>query len=127
MKTAAFADKKGVLFALMIGVFLSPINVNFTSVALPSLREYYSISVEQVSWVGTAYFIPTVALMPVLAAVGQRWGLRRMYVSGLLLLSLGAFSAAIFMSPSQSVHRLTASRAPPVINVTVPITKVPER
>ena len=51
------------LAALMIGVFLSPLNVNFTSIALPTLRDYFSVNVEQVAWVGTAYFIPAVVLM----------------------------------------------------------------
>ncbi len=91
----SFPRKKfGILLALMIGVFLSPINVNFTSVALPSLRNYYSISVEQVAWIGTAYFIPTVVLMPFFAKVGRWWGLKRIYILGLSLLSFGGFLAA---------------------------------
>lgn len=99
-------DKLGLLAALMIGVFLSPINVNFTSVALPSMREYFAVNVEQVSWVGTAYFIPTVVLMPLLAALGKRWGLRRMYISGFVLLAVGSFSAA----KAQDIGWLLASR-----------------
>ncbi len=83
------------LAALMVGVFLSPLNVNFTSVSLPTMREYFVINVEAVTWVGTAYFIPAVVFMPLQAYLGQRWGLRRMYTSGLLLLSLGAFASAL--------------------------------
>jgi MFS family permease len=79
----------------MAGVFLSPLNVNFTSVALPTLREHFAVSIEQVAWVGTAYFIPVVVLMPLYANLGQRWGLRRIYALGLALLSVGAFMAAL--------------------------------
>lgn len=100
-------EKLGLLVALMTGVFLSPINVNFTSVALPSMREHFAVSVEQVSWVGTAYFIPTVVLMPLLAALGQRWGLRRMYILGFTLLGAGAFTAAL----AQEFGWLLAARA----------------
>jgi MFS family permease len=82
----------------MIGVFLSPLNVNFTSVALPTLRDHFSVSVEQVAWVGTAYFIPTVVLMPLQASLGQRWGLRRMYAVGLSLLSIGGIMTALARS-----------------------------
>jgi len=98
--------KKGILAALMIGVFLSPINVNFTSVALPTMHDFFSVSVEDLSWIGTAYFIPTVVVMPLLAALGQRWGLRRMYILGFTLLSIGAFLAAL----AQSFGWLLAAR-----------------
>ncbi len=95
------------MVALMVGVFLSPMNVNFTTVALPTMRDAFSVNVELASWIGTAYFIPSVVLMPVLASLGERWGVRRMYVLGLLVLSLGGFLA----SAAQNFSWLLASRA----------------
>ncbi|MCL4880011.1 MAG: MFS transporter [Anaerolineae bacterium] len=83
------------LVALMIGVFLSPINVNFTSVALPTIRDHFEVGVERVSWVGTAYFIPTVVLMPLQTYLAERWGVRQMYVLGLLVLSGAGFASAL--------------------------------
>ena len=83
------------MVTLMIGVFLSPLNVSFTSVALPTMRTHFAISVEQVTWVATAYFIPMVVLMSLWAAIGERWGLRRTYVLGLSLLGLGGFFSAL--------------------------------
>lgn len=80
--------------ALMISVALSMLDVNFTSVALPSMRDYFGVSIEQAVWVGTAYFIPMVVFMPLQANLGQRWGLRRMYALGLAVYSLGAFLVA---------------------------------
>ncbi len=83
------------MVALMLGVFLSPLNVNFTSVALPSLRDDFAVGIERATWVPTAYFIPTVVLMPLQAALGERWGLRRSYVLGLSLLGAGAFLSVL--------------------------------
>lgn len=88
------AHNKWMMAALMIGVFLSPLNVNFTSVSLPTMRDF-GVNVEAVTWVATAYFIPTVVFMPLQTYLGQRWGLRRMYVIGLLTLSVGAFGSAL--------------------------------
>lgn len=84
-----------IMAALMAGIMLSPLNVMFTSVALPSMRDYFQVDVEQVTWIATAYFIPSVALMPLQSQLGQRWGLRRTYGLGLLVLSVGAFLAAL--------------------------------
>lgn len=96
---ARFAGRKlGIMAALMIGVFLSPLNVSLTSVALPTMQTYFGLSVEQVALIGTAYFLPMVVLQPLQANLGLRFGLRRVYSFGLGLLCLGAFMAAL--SPS---------------------------
>jgi len=92
--------------ALMAGIMLSPLNVMFTSVALPSMRDAFQVNVEQAAWIGTAYFIPSVALMPFQSQLGQRWGFRRVYGMGLLVLASGAVLAAF----STSFPWLLASR-----------------
>lgn len=84
-----------IMAALMMGIMFSPLNVMFTSVALPTMRDYFQVNIEQVTWIATAYFIPSVALMPLQSQLGQRWGLRRTYGLGLLVLSAGAFLAAL--------------------------------
>ena len=96
-----------VMAALMVGIMLSPLNVMFTSVALPSMRDAFQVNVEQAAWIGTAYFIPSVALMPFQSQLGQRWGFRRVYGFGLLVLALGAFLAAL----APAFPWLLASRA----------------
>jgi len=91
-----FAGRKlGIMAALMIGVFLSPLNVTLTSVALPTMQSFFEITVEQVALIGTAYFLPMVVLQPLQANLGQRYGLRRIYTIGLGFLCLGAFMAAL--------------------------------
>ena len=87
--------RSGILAALMIGVFLSPLNVSLTSVALPTMQTHFQISVQQVALIGAAYFLPMVVLQPLQANLGLRYGLRRIYAIGLGLLCLGAFMAAL--------------------------------
>lgn len=90
------AQQEGwVLAALMVSVALSMLDVNFTGLALPSLRNHFGVGVEQAAWVGTAYFIPMVVLMPLQASLGQRLGLRRMYILGLIVFGIGAFLTAV--------------------------------
>lgn len=96
-----------VMAALMVGIMLSPLNVMFTSVALPSMRDAFQVNVEQAAWIGTAYFIPSVALMPFQSQLGQRFGFRRVYEIGLLILACGSFLAAF----APAFPWLMASRA----------------
>lgn len=88
-------DKFWIMVPLMVGVALSPLNVTFTSIALPTMRDDFSVSIEQATWVGTAYFIPSVAFMPLQGYVSARWGVRRVYAIGLFLLTVGAFLAVL--------------------------------
>ncbi|UCC52257.1 MAG: MFS transporter [Anaerolineaceae bacterium] len=87
--------KAGIMIPLMVGVSLSPLNVVFTSIALPTMRGDFDISIEQATWVGTAYLIPSVAFMPLQGYVGERWGVRRVYAAGLLVLATGAFLSVL--------------------------------
>lgn len=84
-----------IMAALMVGIMLSPLNVMFTTVALPTMRDYFGVDVEQATWIGTAYFIPAVALMPLQSQLGRRWGVRRVYGLGLLVLAGGAFLSVL--------------------------------
>ena len=91
---------------LMVGIALSPLNVVFTGIALPTMRNDFSVSIEQATWVGTAYFIPSVAFMPLQGYLGGRWGVRRVYAVGLGVLTAGSFLSAV----APSFQWLLASR-----------------
>ena len=80
---------------LMVGIALSPLNVVFTSIALPTMRTDFEITIEQATWIGTAYFIPSVAFMPLQGYLGERWDIRHVYAVGLFVLSAGAFLSAL--------------------------------
>ncbi len=95
-----------IMLTLMIGVFLSPLNVTLTSVALPTVRADLGLGIEAATWVSTAYFIPSVAFMPLQASLGERWGMRRVYALGLFLLAAGSLASAL----ARSYGWLLASR-----------------
>lgn len=101
MQELSKARQVWLMVPLMIGIFLSPLNVVFTGIALPTMRADFGITVEQATWIATAYFIPAVALMPLQGYFGERWGVRRTYLVGLLLLSAGGLGAALVASLEQ--------------------------
>ena len=101
MEKLSRAEQVWLMVPLMIGVFLSPLNVLFTGIALPTMRTDFSIPIEQATWIGTAYFIPAVALMPLQGYLGERWGVRHTYAAGLFVLSAGGLGAALAASLDQ--------------------------
>ncbi|MCF2125333.1 DHA2 family efflux MFS transporter permease subunit [Strepomyces sp. STD 3.1] len=75
--------------------------------ALPTIREELGGSLEQLEWTVNAYTLTFAVLMMFGAALGDRFGRRRMFIAGLLLFT--AASAAAALAPG--IGELIAARA----------------
>src|SRR3954468_6090752 len=74
--------------------------------SLPSIEHSLGGTLEQLEWVGDAYILSFAVLMLAGAALGERFGRRRVLVAGVLLFSLSSAAAAL----STSSAMLIASR-----------------
>lgn len=75
--------------------------------ALPTLREKLGGSLEQLEWTVNAYTLTFAVLMMLGAALGDRFGRRRVFIAGILLFT--AASAAAALAPG--IGELIAARA----------------
>jgi EmrB/QacA subfamily drug resistance transporter len=70
---------------VVVGMFLGLLNSTIVSTALPALeREFNSTGVDA-QWVTTSYRLALATSVPLGAWLGERFGLRRVYLAGLLL------------------------------------------
>jgi EmrB/QacA subfamily drug resistance transporter len=97
---------KAVLAALVVGTILAPLDSSIVNIALPSIAAHFGERLSAVGWVTTAYLLTTASLLLSMGRLGDVWGLRRLYVAGLLIFGLGSFSSAL----SPSLAWLIASR-----------------
>jgi EmrB/QacA subfamily drug resistance transporter len=75
--------------------------------ALPTIRVHLGASIEQLEWTVNAYTLSFAVLLMTGAALGERFGRRRMFAAGLAIFSLA--SAACALAPN--VGLLIAARA----------------
>jgi EmrB/QacA subfamily drug resistance transporter len=75
--------------------------------ALPTIRVHLGASIEQLEWTVNAYTLTFAVLLMTGAALGERFGRRRMFAAGLAIFSLA--SAACGLAPNVGV--LIAARA----------------
>ena len=102
------AQRRGWTLALAsLGAFMSALDVVVVSTALPTLRDQFGASLSDLEWTINAYSLVFGCLMLTGAALGDRFGRRRMYVAGLLIFVLGSALAAL--APSAGL--LIAARA----------------
>ena len=83
------ASTKNILIGLMIPAGLIVFNEVTFSVALPTIRDEFTIPVDLTAWLVTAYFLPYVMLMPLYGRLGDGLGKRRLLILGLFIFLIG--------------------------------------
>ena len=90
--------QRWVLGLAAAGSFMAALDAMVVTTALDTLRHDLSASVEALEWTVNAYTFSFAALLMTGAALGDRFGRRRMYLAGLALFALA--SAACALAPS---------------------------
>ena len=90
-----------------IGSLMAALDTLVVSTALTTLRADLGASVQQLEWVVNAYNLTFAVLLITAAALGDRFGRRRLFAGGLLLFA--AASAGCALAPN--VETLIAARA----------------
>src|SRR5687767_10938007 len=81
-----------------IGSLMAALDTLVVSTALQTIRLDLGASVEQLEWTVNAYNLSFAVLLIPAAALGDRYGRRRLYAAGLVLFT--AASAACAVAPS---------------------------
>lgn len=94
------------LALVSLALFMVTLDNLVVTTALPSIRVDLGAGIDDLEWTVNAYTLSFAVLLLTGAALGDRFGRRRMFVAGLSVFTLG--SAAAAMSPT--VNALIASR-----------------
>jgi EmrB/QacA subfamily drug resistance transporter len=95
------------LAIVSIALFMTTLDNLVVSTALPSIRKSLGASIESLEWTVNAYTLSFAVLLLTGAALGDRFGRRRMFVIGVAAFT--ASSAAAALAPTTSA--LVAARA----------------
>jgi EmrB/QacA subfamily drug resistance transporter len=90
-----------------IALFMTTLDNLVVSTALPSIRTSLGASIESLEWTVNAYTLSFAVLLLTGAALGDRFGRRRMFVIGIGAFSLSSAAAAV----APSTDALVAARA----------------
>lgn len=78
------------LWALVIGFFMILIDTTIVSVANPAIIEGLQTSIDEVLWVTSAYLLAYAVPLLITGRLGDRFGPKRLYLSGLVLFTLAS-------------------------------------
>ncbi|MBO4260886.1 MFS transporter, partial [Streptomyces griseorubiginosus] len=86
-----------------LGALLCSLDVVVVATALPALRADFGASLSDLEWTINAYNLVFACLTLTGAALGDRFGRRRMYVVGLAVFTLASATAALSNGPEQLI------------------------
>src|SRR3954452_17570860 len=96
-----------VLAVVSLALFMVTLDNLVVSTALPSLRLDLGADLEGLQWVVNGYTLPFAVLRLPAAALGDRFGRRRMFLLGLTVFT----GASALAAPAPSTSALIAARA----------------
>src|SRR4029079_16056903 len=90
-----------------IALFMAALDNLVVTTALPTIRASFQAGLSELEWIVNAYTLTFAVLLLTGAALGDRFGRKRMFVIGLAIFTGGSVIAAL----SSSVEVLIAARA----------------
>ncbi|WP_143052918.1 MFS transporter [Propionibacterium cyclohexanicum] len=95
------------LTAMCLAQFMLMLDVTIVNIALPSMQRELHLANSGLEWVISAYSLSLAALIPFGGALGDRFGRKRWFLTGLLVFTAGSIGCAL----SSSGAMLVTSRA----------------
>src|SRR5262245_41405685 len=87
--------RRWVLKATILGSSVAFMMASIINVALPAIQETYRATVSQMQWIATAYTVLLAALTLTGGAVGDRFGRRRVFQTGLAGVALASLAGSL--------------------------------
>ena len=81
--------------ATFCGLFLSVLDGSICNVALPSMAAQLGVPSEDSIWIVNAFQLAVMMLLLPFASLGELWGYKRVYVSGIVVFSAGSLLCAL--------------------------------
>ncbi|MED4461020.1 DHA2 family efflux MFS transporter permease subunit [Metabacillus fastidiosus] len=85
--------KYGILIILMIGAFIAFLNNTLLNIALPSIMKDLDVGTSTVQWLSTGYMLVNGILIPTTAFLIQKYSVRHLFLTAMLLFSAGSIAA----------------------------------
>lgn len=89
-----FEEKFGIsgwaMMAVILGVFMAVLDSSVVNVAIPKMMAVYATDQNTIEWVITAYSLTVGMLTPISGYLGDRFGIKLMYILALVTFTVGS-------------------------------------
>lgn len=104
MKTEHYKYTIAIIYTIVL--FLDRLDLTIINVILPSLATYFHVSIIVTDWVSLSFLLALSVSIPISSWLGERFGLKRIYIIAMFLFGLGSTLCAT----STSLYQLNLLR-----------------
>jgi len=88
--TLRISYKYAVALTASIGLFMAVLDNTIVNVSLAAMEKTFNITINQIQWVITAYFLAQAAVIPAAGYFGNKFGIKRLFIISLVLFTIGS-------------------------------------
>ena len=77
---------------VLTGAFMAVLDASVVNVALPHMMGTLGATVQEITWVATAYLLSNVLIMPITALLSARFGRTRFYIASVAAFTVGSMA-----------------------------------
>lgn len=97
------AYKWKVLISAIFGIFMIILDTTVVNVALRTIQSGYGVGLPAIQWVISIYVLALGITTPMSGYLADRFGIKRVYLMGLVVFVFGSFLCGIAPSVSSSI------------------------
>lgn len=98
---------KVILPVTAIGTFMSALDISIVNIALPTIADAFSTSINGVRWISIVYLLTISSMIGIAGSFGDGYGRKKIFQFGMIIFVIGS----IFCSLSPTIEFLILSRA----------------
>src|SRR5213592_2842307 len=83
-------NKWVVAVSIAFGSLMATIDSSIVNVALPNIRGELGASIQEITWISTAYMVAMVLVMPMTGFLGGLFGQKRLYLASMAMFVLSS-------------------------------------
>jgi len=80
---------------VLTGTIMAVLDSSIVNVALPDMSGTLGVTIEEITWVVTAYILAQVIVMPITGLLASRFGRKRFYMASVLLFTLASMACGL--------------------------------
>lgn len=84
------STKQIALFIALLAGFLTPFDLSAVNIALPSIGSEFSMDAIEMGWIATAYLLAAGVFLVPFGRIGDIWGRKKVFLTGLLIFTLAS-------------------------------------
>lgn len=84
------AQRRKAVFVILLGLVLVVLDSTIVTLALPTIASAFGVSASTAVWVITSYQLAVLGLLLPMASLGERFGYRQVYLSGMALFAVAS-------------------------------------